>query len=87
MRTKKELLQILLDNIDQLKSGLCVLIIDLWDARVITRAEFNILDCHLESHWIDFRPEPGGYYWKIGDKEIRAEWLKKQIETEERNGR
>lgn len=27
-----------------------------------------------------------GYYWEKGDKKVRAEWLKEQIENEERNG-
>lgn len=26
-------------------------------------------------------------YWEKGDKKVRAEWLKKQIELEEKNGK
>lgn len=86
MRTKKELLQILLDNIGRLKTGLCLLASNLMQADVVTLEEWNVISNHISDYWFYANTKVGGYYWEKGNKEIRAEWLKEQIENEGRNG-
>lgn len=47
MRTTKELLQVLLDNIDKLKTGLCLLASDLENERAITPMEWDTIHEHI----------------------------------------
>jgi hypothetical protein len=74
MRTKKELLQLMLDNIDLLSAGLCHLNYKLFDLNMITENEYYLLDHFFLNEFSDF-----DYHWKMGLKEPRIEWLKKQI--------
>jgi len=84
-RTIKELLQLTLDNIDHLSTGLCSLIAYhlCENNRIITVDEWMILDDYIESN----RPHNkhyytgDNYYWKIGNKTPRINWLKKQIKS------
>lgn len=78
MRTTKELLQIMLDNIDEMVFGLCGLVSLLRTRGIITLHEYFRLKHYLE----DNRPPElygSAYWWKIGVKKPRIKWLKKQI--------
>lgn len=79
-RPIKELLQILLDNIDKLDTGLCWLTHCLWNDGVISLRDAIILSDYID----ESAPEgidPCTYFiGDSGDKEPRIEWLKRQIE-------
>jgi len=85
MRTTKELLQLTLDNIEHLRTGLCGLIAYHLheNNNIISVDEWIMLDNYIESH----RPRTkhyytgSNYYWKMGSKSPRINWLKKQIKT------
>ena len=85
MRTNKEILKLLLENIDRLRTGLCGLANKL---ETITYHEYWNITTYITTH----RPKKGSklyghgpdtgndeYYWKKGDKESRARWLKYHI--------
>lgn len=75
MRTTKELLEVMLENIDKLKEGLCLLSLDLRCADLITRDEDMIIMLYLENNIKSSR-----FAWPVGEKEPRIKWLKEQIE-------
>lgn len=84
MRTHKELLVILLDNIHLLKTGLCSLIFDLYTVGMITMAE------RFEIRYYIYNNRPSNlysifstrYFWKKGARKPRIKWLKNQIAIE-----
>ena len=86
MRTTKELLQVMLENIDRLDMGLCKLSSVLYyDLKLIDEAEFEIIDSYLignlpERKETGFIPRIAIYSWPKGEKEPRIKWLKEQIE-------
>ena len=71
-RSIKVLLQIMLDNIDRLECGLCILAVDLFDYE----EETDVLK-YIEEH----RPRnsPDSYYWPIGEVKPRIKWLEYHI--------
>jgi hypothetical protein len=84
MRTTKELLEVTLENIDKLETGLCKLVYDLADEHKITKDEYLWLRIYINNNpprnlqnilnmWDD-------YYWRLGKVEPRIKWLKKHIE-------
>jgi hypothetical protein len=79
MRTDTELLQLLLDNIDKLETGLCDLIYCLyWDNCVIDYIEQR----HLSNIIYDNEPNKIfglGYYFPMGLQSPRIEYLKDLI--------
>lgn len=83
MRSIKELLQILLDNIDLLdeNDGLCSLVIVCFSEQYINWKEHILLSSYIESNppWNLYRMKLNYYYWKPGDKYSRIKWLKKHI--------
>ena len=78
MRTNKELLQLLLDNIDRLQFGLCHLVNTLRIREEITNKEYEhlhkIINCNPPAIRTSF-----SYYWPIGRQEPRIKWLEQQI--------
>lgn len=86
MRTNKELLQLLLDNIYLLRTGLCGVASRLNNSDVITYSEYYKIKDYISNN----RPTQGSklydstqvteaYYWKQEDKEPRVRWLKYHI--------
>jgi hypothetical protein len=86
MRTNKELLKVLLANIDKLKHGLCLLAIELKHTDIITTDEhFKISDYIYKnrpkktSKLYDPEWTRLAWYWPIGAKTPRVRWLKYHI--------
>lgn len=79
MRREKELLQLLLDNIHEIKKakGLCMLIILLRANNEITTEEYNLLDYYFAVNLPDRKKS--AYSWIPGNIFWRKRWLKKQI--------
>jgi hypothetical protein len=82
MRTTKELLTIMLENIDKVKvRGLCGVVANLTMIGIITNGEHEILMDYIVNH----RPINLHYmvnnvfYWKPGKKKPRVRWLKRHI--------
>jgi len=77
MRTEKEILQVILDNMDQFKTGLCYLVDKLLNQGKLTREDHSI--------WrkLIYRHTPKGHVghclWPVGEKQPRVEWMVKQI--------
>jgi hypothetical protein len=81
MRTTKELLTIVSENMDKFRTGLCALIGRLeWDG-TIGPDEYDHLIEYLKKH----RPfnmyyiNGDAYYWKQKESKPRKRWLKKHI--------
>lgn len=83
MRSKKELLSIVLENTDKLESGLCGVLYRLYSEGVITFDEERALNKHIRRHGPKMNytgPEERLWYrWPYGEKEPRIEWLKAEI--------
>ena len=82
MRTEKELLQVLLDNMDRFETGLCHLTGILNIEGVITFEEEFIIDEYVyenspEEFYID--EYDIHYKWVKGEKQPRIDWLNEQI--------
>lgn len=85
-RPIKELLQILLDNIDLLESGFCKLIDDLLYKKIISYNEYYKIFIYIKNN----SPAPiynglsgiSGYRFPHGDKESRKKWLINEIKSE-----
>lgn len=88
-RQIKELLEVLLKNINKLQTGLCGICILLKKENIISTKEKKILLKYIKSNrpkinyldldfmWCEF------YYWRIGRKIPRLNWLKKHIKKHE----
>jgi len=79
-RSDKELLRVLLSNIDQLSNGLCWLCFELKGNGIISDSEHDRLLQYISIH----RPKTGVkfqkyYFWEKGEKESRIQWLKNEI--------
>lgn len=81
-RTIRELLEVMLNNIDIMDNGLCTLAYTLLEDGVFTEDEFITIYGYIQ------RNKPvnlhtimslDGYYWEIGEKRPRIKWLKKHI--------
>lgn len=93
MRTNKELLQLLLDNIDKLGTGLCALAQRLNDEDIMSYNDWDKVNFYIyknkpfyyrlrRSLWLVISlPEHMSYsfFWPIGQKEPRIKWLEQQI--------
>jgi hypothetical protein len=82
MRTTKELLEIMLENIGKLNTGLCRLVRQLQSERIITHEEAN----HLLNYIFKNKPfnlttimSDSFYYWDCGKQKPRRRWLKRHI--------
>lgn len=79
-RTDKELILLMLDNIDtHLTSGLCFMNYGLRITGIINLAEFKRID-HLLMMYLPDR-NYYGYSWDVGVKKPRIEFLKQLIEV------
>lgn len=86
VRNIKELLQLTLDNIYKLDSGLCCLSHRLYYVELINKDERDNLIYYIENNRPSkysslnaFINRNENYYWTIGDKKHRIKWLKKHI--------
>jgi len=83
MRSEKELLQVLLDNIDKLEYGLCLLIIILKENSLISEQEEEILNEFISNkapeRYHSIRKYRMAYNWESGEKQPRIDWLNEQI--------
>jgi hypothetical protein len=84
MRSDIILLGILLANVKKIKSGLCLLCLDLYaDDDAITITEHNHLRTYISKHRPDNRRTREGqaYYWMPGAIPVRTKWLKAEIKN------
>ena len=86
MRTIKELLELMLENQQSFKTGLCYFALDLYYEDIITPSEYRILQNYIDSNKPTFFESPfysfgifGCYYWKKGNVNPRLKWIKKHI--------
>jgi hypothetical protein len=80
MRTRKELLQLLLDNINLLQLGLCGLAWRLNNRRMISVEECIDIREYIRQQRPKKTYKGYDYYWKPGNEKPRINWLKKHIE-------
>lgn len=82
MRSEKELLQILLNNINYLDTGLCKLSQFLFAIDKINWREFNFIIDLLYENITDYyyACNPNRYFFKPGLKQPRIKYLKELIE-------
>ena len=80
MRTAKELLILMLDNMIFFRSGLCALAENLYLNDIINGEEYRSLRDLIKSNKPE-RTYDEEWYWKPGIKKPRVNWIKKQIET------
>lgn len=84
MRTEKELLQVLLDNIGLLKYGLCGLARDLHisDKKILSFKEYMSIKQYIRENapvrYLD-DGEESVYHWPVGEIEPRRVWLEEEI--------
>lgn len=81
-----ELLKVVLENMEQFESGLCVTIFKLDSKRIINFFEFIKLTDYIHynrpskfSSFDAFKNRNKPHYWTKGNKEHRIKWLSKQI--------
>ena len=81
MRNIKELLQLVLFDINYLESGLCNLVGQLYCRNIITFDEVKLLKIYIYNHRPNnYHKKIGNlFYWKLGEKKPRIAWLKRQI--------
>jgi len=88
MRSLKELLQILLDNVDKYKTrsdSLCLMSVILLEDKIITNEEeqYLVWDYLMrkgkQSSYCKRNPDMGGYLFKPHNWTSRKKWLKQQI--------
>jgi hypothetical protein len=88
MRNNKEILEILLDNVERIRAvkGLCYLASHLASEKTITWHERNKILAYIEdnrpfmfSSMAALSSVGSGYYWPKYEVEPRAKWLKKHI--------
>jgi len=80
MRTRKEILQLLLDNINLLQLGLCGLAWRLDNLRMISLEECLDIREYIKSQRPKKTYKGYDYYWMPGNVKPRINWLKKHIE-------
>lgn len=81
-RSDKEILTILLDNIDKLDKGLCSLAWQLERDKIISIEEHEVFLDILETEFYDeIDYITMDYIWAIGVKQPRIDWLKEMIEA------
>ena len=85
MRTTKELLEVMLENITLLRGGLCTYAWDLYtDWKYISFDEWRVLNDYLHYNLPErtfyFIGDVPRFSFPYGEKEPRIKWLKEQIE-------
>lgn len=80
MRTEKELLQLLLDNIDLLETGFILLTHDLHKMGKIRKKERFFINDFIGKQLTISKSE----YFYRGEKETHIKWLKEQIKQLEK---
>jgi len=83
MRTIKELLEVLLENIDEINGlGLCKLVSTLYYSQMVSLDEFYLVKRYIGEHKPENLHTRFGcvFYWTRGRKSPRIKWLKKHIE-------
>jgi len=81
MRNIKELLQVMLSNINKINSwndGMCILAVKLLGEQIITNDEYNCLLKHIKSNPPKNRYD-NSYFFEPGQIQPRIEWLEKHI--------
>ena len=86
MRNIKELLQVMLDNQNLFKEGLCCWNTELYLSCLITMEERDTLRDYILNNRPSmfssieaFVSRNSCYYWKCGDVKPRIKWLNRQI--------
>lgn len=85
MRKTSELLQVVKDNMELLRTGLCLLGLRLFVEGLLTEEEDAEVDRYVK---INGPPESFyGYRWPNGEKEPRIIWLTEHIEKLKAEGK
>ena len=85
MRTTKELLFIVLSNIEHFETGLCRLVNYLYLSNAINDAERKLLLSYIYNNrplWYKIKSvfsNPDEFFWERGKSEPRIKWLKTHI--------
>ena len=84
MRTIKELLELMLENKQFFKDGLCVWSESMYFKKIITPFEYRRLMDYIDSNKPTFFENPRyyfsmSYYWKRGNINPRLKWIEKHI--------
>ena len=86
MKTIKELLELMLENQQYFKKGLCVWVEKMYLEDIFTPFEYRKLQNYIDSNKPTFFESPfysfggfGSYYWKKGNIKPRLKWIKKYI--------
>ena len=88
MRTEKELLQVLLDNMDKFETGLCLLSGALQRGKIITMTEEFSIFRYIEGNAPKMNYNKvilSVYKWPKGEKQPRIDWLNEQIQKLQQN--
>ena len=83
MRSIKELLQLMLDNQQSFRTGLCHWVDYMYMDALITNSEKRTLSSYICEHPPFIHKiyrRHRGYYWKPGNIKPRIAWIKKHIE-------
>ena len=83
-RSIKELLRIVLKNIDNHVLGLCHLVRQLYRNNIINIDELILLLNYIMNHRPNntYKEMGSVYFWKRGEKKPRIEWLEKHIKRQ-----
>ena len=78
---RDNLLEVIFDNQDLFKKGLCSWLIRLHQYMIISKEEFEYLDDLLEQEYKIQNVSPLEYLWPSGEISYRIEWLKSKLEN------
>lgn len=88
MRSIKELLEVMLENQDKFRDGLCMWGLKLLTNNIVTQNEYRVILKYIEGNkpkWYSSSSafyeafSQSGYYWECYNIEPRIEWIKKHI--------
>ncbi len=83
LRSIKELLQVMLDNLILFDNGLCYWATELYHEELISYEERRILMNYIQNNKPSFSSitslVTGGYYWRAGKINPRIKWINKHI--------
>ena len=88
MRSEKELLQVLLDNMDYFQTGLCRVITHLYLVDQIKYNELYLVRKYIRKNAPEMYDESGClsvFNWVKGEKQPRIDWLNEQIQKLQQN--
>ena len=80
MRTTKELLELMLENKQLFRTGLCALIGDMFCDDIISHHEYSHIYKYITGNRAGNARSYSAYWFNCGEIEPRIEWIKQHIE-------